>query len=237
MTVDMSLLGLGPAVREVLEREGLPEMFREFVSVNGLRHAQYISTRSPWFQVPVSVGTAPQKRMEELLFVFCNDIGPLVDKGTTDAIYVNWKDLGKLSESQALAFEAIMKEFGRTGMTIRIVPKPHSVGLSFTTDLVGEAWKERAADILWKGLLFGQKVHSMVLAAAGKHARRIELSENQAMCLTLLAQGMSIHDIGESLGMPDNKVMRHLDNARRKLEAHNQTQAIAKAIVLGLMAA
>lgn len=233
----MSLLGLGPAAREVLEREGLPEMFRDFVSANGLRHAQYISTRAPWFSVPVSVGTAPQHRMEQLLFVICNEIGPLVDKGTLDSIYIEWKNLGKLSETQAIALESITKEFGRTGMTIRLVPKPHSVGLSFTTDLVGDEWKAMAAEILWKGLMFGLKVHSMVLAAAGKHGRRIELSDHQAMCLTLLAQGMSVHDIGDSLGMAEHKVMRHLDNAKKKLGAQNHVQAIAKAIVLGLMAA
>mgnify|MGYP001245888545 CR=1 FL=1 len=233
----LSLLGLGPAAREALEREGLPEMFEEFVSAYGLRHAQYISTRAPWFASPVTVGTVPEEKMGNLIPVIFHEIGPLVDKGTSDEIYVNWKDLGKLSEAQAVALDSIMKEFGRTGMSIRLVPKPHSVGLSFTTDVVGDEWKAQAAEVLWKGVIFGHKVHRMVLAAAGRHGRRVELSENQATCLTLLAEGMTVHDISESIGMPESKVMRNLDNARKKLEARNHAHAVAKAIVLGLVAA
>ena len=58
------------------------------------------------------------------------------------------------------------------------------------------------------------------------------LTERERACLNLAAQGLRDSEIAHTLGVSPRTVLFHLGNARRKLEADNRAQMIARAMAL-----
>lgn len=61
------------------------------------------------------------------------------------------------------------------------------------------------------------------------------LSEREIDCLGWSAQGKSTWDIARILEISERTVKFHLSNATRKLRATNRTEAVARAIALGIV--
>ena len=64
---------------------------------------------------------------------------------------------------------------------------------------------------------------------------RVSLTRRERECLLWVAEGKTIADTGEILGISDKTVEKHLATARAKLDALTTTQAMAKALRLGLL--
>jgi DNA-binding CsgD family transcriptional regulator len=67
-------------------------------------------------------------------------------------------------------------------------------------------------------------------AAAGP-----QLSPRERDCLGLVAAGKSDWEISETLGVAETTVISHVQNARRKLSARTRAQAVALALLAGLI--
>jgi len=80
-------------------------------------------------------------------------------------------------------------------------------------------------------------VHSCLGAATrdATLARDFHLSPREAECLRWFADGMSMPDIAETVGIGYRSVRSYLDEATRKLGAANSRQAASIAIRLGLI--
>ncbi len=65
--------------------------------------------------------------------------------------------------------------------------------------------------------------------------RKSLLSPRESETLTWVARGKSTWDIAKILEISEKSVEFHLDSVKRKLQATNRTQAVVKAIVLGLI--
>jgi len=65
--------------------------------------------------------------------------------------------------------------------------------------------------------------------------RRSLLSPREAEALTWVARGKSTWEISRILDLSEKSVEFYLDSCRHKLQATNRTQAVVKAIVLGLI--
>ncbi len=65
--------------------------------------------------------------------------------------------------------------------------------------------------------------------------RRTLLSPREAEALTWVARGKSTWDISRILNISEKSVEFYLDSVKSKLQATNRTQAVVKAIVLGLI--
>ena len=61
------------------------------------------------------------------------------------------------------------------------------------------------------------------------------LSRRERDCMGLVAQGCSDWEISERLGVAEATVISHLQNARRKLGARSRAQAVALALLGGLI--
>ncbi|WP_342627778.1 LuxR family transcriptional regulator [Nguyenibacter vanlangensis] len=65
--------------------------------------------------------------------------------------------------------------------------------------------------------------------------RKTLLSNRESEALSWVARGKSTWDISRILEISEKSVEFYLDSAKRKLQATNRTQAVVKAIVLGLI--
>lgn len=61
------------------------------------------------------------------------------------------------------------------------------------------------------------------------------LTERERTCLVWVAEGKTAHDIAAILAISEATVVFHLKNSIQKLNATNRSQAIAKAVLLGLI--
>jgi DNA-binding CsgD family transcriptional regulator len=62
------------------------------------------------------------------------------------------------------------------------------------------------------------------------------LSPRQVDCLRLAARGQTSVEIAETLGISPRTVDQYIGQACERLKVRNRTQAVAKAIALGLIA-
>jgi DNA-binding CsgD family transcriptional regulator len=65
--------------------------------------------------------------------------------------------------------------------------------------------------------------------------RRSLLSPREAEALTWVARGKSTWEVARILDLSEKSVEFYLDSCKHKLQATNRTQAVVKAIVLGLI--
>ena len=82
------------------------------------------------------------------------------------------------------------------------------------------------------GLVLHLRMMQLTPSAAATHAR---LSPRERDCLGLVAEGRSDWEIGERLGIAETTVISHMQAARRKLGARTRAQAVALALMAGLI--
>lgn len=63
----------------------------------------------------------------------------------------------------------------------------------------------------------------------------IHLTDREQQCLTLAAAGLQAKEIARVLRRKVETVNSHLAKVRKKLDARNTTQAVSKAMTLGLL--
>ena len=74
------------------------------------------------------------------------------------------------------------------------------------------------------------------MANSDKEVANPPLTDRERMCLALLAKGRRIQAIAQMLNIAPVTVEMHLRNARSKLKASTMPQAVAIAIMAGLIA-
>ncbi|MTI18626.1 LuxR family transcriptional regulator [Rhodobacteraceae bacterium RKSG542] len=63
----------------------------------------------------------------------------------------------------------------------------------------------------------------------------VGLTTRELECLHWLAAGMNVQQIADRLGRADATIQNHIATASRKLRANNRTQAVSRAMLLGLI--
>jgi DNA-binding NarL/FixJ family response regulator len=79
-----------------------------------------------------------------------------------------------------------------------------------------------------------ESIPDRLMFAVAQPVRR-ELSEKEKLVLLAASCGLSNHEIGDTLAMPLNTVMDHLQRINNKLAAKNRTHAVALAIREGMI--
>lgn len=72
--------------------------------------------------------------------------------------------------------------------------------------------------------------------AMDRPANGARLSARERDCLSLVATGCSTKRVSDRLSLSDSTVNEYIANARRKLDASSRSEAVAKAVKLGLIA-
>lgn len=167
---------------------------------------------------------------------------PFIDHPLSSNTPINWNDATKPSKERVTADFLLSKasEQGyRNGLTIPL--HSHNSGSALftcTTRRSGEEVGEHIDSLIPELHLIASYLHE----AVGRHVDYArysmvtgKISKRECECLQWTTEGLTTSDIARVLGISESTVTFHLQNAMIKLDASNRQQAIARAIMLGLL--
>lgn len=163
---------------------------------------------------------------------------PTLQKSTLSIAPVDW---GRFEQDDK--FKAVFRDAGDFGITERgiTVPIRGPYGecglLSVTRDCKQEKWEKLTAHVMGKLQMAAVHVHDNVMRSGvlAQSLFRPNLSSREHEILQWAAVGKSQQDIGVILAISHRTVEVHLRSGREKLGALTTTQAVGRAIGLGLI--
>jgi DNA-binding CsgD family transcriptional regulator len=208
----------------------------------GLKHVAYLGINIPRIgkTTPFYSATYTEdwcKHYEHADFV---DIDPVVRLGLTGLLPVDWRNFDYARPPIRTMFGEA-KEFGlgRQGLTIPIRGRgPEAALFSINSDLPDTEWDDLKRHSMRDLQLLANYFHQMVIRVEGGQIPHYEslLSPREKECLQWAAAGKTIWETSEILNVSERAIRLYLDTARHKLECLNKTQAVGKAVALGIVA-
>jgi len=199
----------------------------------GVKHVNYYATGISGSPMPVIVSTYLSEWIslyQERGYFF---IDPVVERADRSGSPMEWDHLSGLEPSQKAFIDLWRQKVGARGISIPLGSTPVVAAISITSDEPVESWNARKSEICWKGMVAGQRIHRMALAARQGKEDPQPLSTVQSDCLAYLAIGMDVSEIGVVLSMREAQVRKNLDEAQRRMNALSHSHAIAKAAAMG----
>lgn len=233
MDAAISCFGFAPNMPTEDVRRELTGMFREFLNENRLTSAEFVSIDCPLLRRDIVVGLTDKDRTITLR----TDAPFLIETMRETNVSVMWPDIENLSEEHQADREALFRKYGQRAMSVRLAPKPYVSNLSVGSDEPKCEWRARSAETLWKCQVFGVAVQKLMFRLHKVKEPKVWLSDLQTSCLSLIATGLSVKTTATVFSLTERRVLEHLDNAQKRLNAHSHSHAVAKAIALGLIAA
>lgn len=167
------------------------------------------------------------------------DIDPLVRRGLTSLMPIDWNGFSQLTPVQSRMFgESREFKIGRQGITFPLLgPHGERAVLSFTSDLSPRDWsdfkREKLADMRLLASLFHRSVMNEL--ADKRTAESVTLTTRERECLLWCAEGKTHAEIAGILGISARTVRYFLDTARAKLNCQNTVQTVVCAMQRGLL--
>lgn len=165
-------------------------------------------------------------------------IDPTLLKAQRSVAPVDWSRLEQDDNFKIVFREA--HDFGitDTGVTIPIRgPYGDIGGLSVTSNLNPEEWRKLKRHAMTDLQHLAANVHDLVMQSNPlmKALSTPQLSSREVEILQWTAAGKSQQDIGDILSISHRTVEVHLRSSRQKLHALTTTQAVGRAIALGIV--
>lgn len=140
-------------------------------------------------------------------------------------------------------FKRVFRDAGDFGITDRgiTVPVRGPYGecglLSVTRDCKSEEWQQLSAHVMGELQMAAVHIHDNVMNSGvlARSLLRPALSSREHEILQWTAVGKSMQDVGDILSISHRTVEVHLRSGREKLGALTTTQAVGRAIGLGLI--
>ncbi len=208
----------------------------------GLTHVAYLGINIPRIgkKTPFYSATYTSdwcKHYEHSNYV---DVDPVVRLGLTGLLPVDWSSFDYSTPRVRKIFgEAVEFGLGRQGLTIPIRGRgPEAALFSINSDLPDCDWSDLKRQSMRDLQLLANYFHQMVIRVEGGQIPHYEslLSPREKECLQWAAAGKTIWETSEILKVSERAVRLYLDTARHKLECLNKTQAVGKAVALGIVA-
>jgi DNA-binding CsgD family transcriptional regulator len=163
---------------------------------------------------------------------------PTLYKSALSIAPVDW---GRFDQDDK--FKRVFRDAGDFGITNRgiTVPVRGPYGecglLSVTRDCKPEEWAKLSAHVMGELQMAAVHIHDNVMRSGvlAKSLLRLALSSRENEILQWVAVGKSQQDIGDILSISHRTVEVHLRSGREKLGALTTTQAVGRAIGLGLI--
>ena len=207
----------------------------------GLKHVAYLGINLPRIgrTAPFYSATYTSdwcKHYEHSDYV---DVDPVVRLGLTGLLPIDWNSFDYSNPLIRRVFgEAGEFGLGRQGLTIPIRGRGPEVALfSVNSDLPDKEWADLKRETMRDLQLLAHYFHHMVIRVEGGQMPHYEalLSRREKECLQWAAAGKTIWETSQILKISERAVRLYLDIARHKLDCLNKTQAVAKAVALGIV--
>ncbi len=165
-------------------------------------------------------------------------IDPTLNEARRSVAPVDWSRLEHNDNFRAVFRDA--HDFGitDTGLTIPVRgPFGDVGGLSVTSDLKPTEWRKLKQNIISDLQQVAANVHDLVMQSNPlmRALSAPQLSTREVEILQWTAAGKSQQDIGDILSISHRTVEVHLRSSRQKLQALTTTQAVGRAIALGIV--
>ena len=169
-----------------------------------------------------------------------SSIDPAINLSFGTTLPINWENIPRRGKRVKELFKDAQKfNIGTTGMTIPIYgPTGFAAMVTVTSDMEVNAWNLHARKIESFLMHLSYKVHKRCLELNGNRYQRVDnksLSLMEVSCLRWIAEGKTMQQAAETMGLGERTVRMHLSSARNKLEAENTVQAVSMMIRGGLL--
>lgn len=238
---------LDAIIRDIVDDAGQPPLdgkatlLIKMAQHLGLQNASYLAVNLPrtthrefYVQFTFSPGWA--EHYEQQGYV---DIDPLVRRGLSSLMPIDWNDVGELNATQTRMFgESREFNIGQQGITFPLLgPNDERAVVTFTSDLPQREWTnfkhEKLGDMRLMASLFHRSVMNEL--SEKKVEAGVSLTGRERECLLWSAEGKTHGEIAGILGISQRTVRFFLDNARRKLNCLNIVQTVVCAMQRGLL--
>ncbi|TPW27362.1 LuxR family transcriptional regulator [Martelella alba] len=212
----------------------MPVLLRQICDLYGLKQAAYfgINRVKPEVHDPYLAVTYSEdwmKHYREMDYVF---IDPVVGKGLTALLPIDWAQFRNDNKRVASFFgNAADYGIGNNGITIPI--RGHALTravFSVTSDLPDREWQSLSVAIQRDFQLIAYYLHQRVEQNENLIVPTVRLAPREIECLKWKSAGKTADQIADILNISERTVHFYIGNAVVKLDAHNATHAVTKAI-------
>jgi DNA-binding CsgD family transcriptional regulator len=232
---------LAPKLDAVKYFEEGSSLLLSAATTHGLKHVAYLGINIPRIGKTAPFYSATYtsewcKHYEHSEYV---NTDPVVKLGLTGLLPIDWSSFDYSNPQIRRIFgEAAEFGLGRQGLTIPIRGRGPEVALfSVNSDLPNKEWVDLKKQSMRDLQLLAHYFHQMVIRVEGGTIPHYEalLSRREKECLQWAAGGKTIWETSQILKISQRAVRLYLDIARHKLDCLNKTQAVAKAVALGIV--
>jgi DNA-binding CsgD family transcriptional regulator len=204
----------------------------------GLTHASYLGVNIPLAKQDVYILTTyTDEWVHQYVSKGYVKIDPVIQLGLRGIMPLDWRDL-RDENATTKRFFGESREFGlgRQGLTIPMRGAHGEIAMfSLNVDMSDRQWAREKRSLIRDFSVLAYHFHNRVLEQYGVQEQDIKLSSKEIEVLKWSAQGKGNQDIADILRISHRTVKFHLECARAKLNTLNTTQAVARAIRLGLI--
>ncbi len=227
------------SIERVEARQGHNSALADIVARYGLSHATYLGVNIPSLTEKslYFVTTYSDQWCQHYVKEDCAKYDPIVRLGLGGILPFDWREARHENKKIKQFFgEASDHGVGSQGLSFPIRGAHGETALfSINSHHSDREWEQLKRTFIRDFQIFAYHYHTHVLSAEGVKFEVTNLSERELECLKWAAGGKTIWETGTILGIANTTVKFYLENARTKLGTVNTTQAVAKAIQLGLL--
>ncbi len=219
--------------------DNLAALWKEMKSLYELTNIAYLGTgiprltdKEPYLSVTYSEDWVQHYKDRNYV-----EVDPVLTEGFKTILPMEWSRFS-VSTPVLKQFFGEANEFGigRHGLTIPIRGRIGERALfSITSDVSLVEWRRMRRHFMRDFQLFGFFAHELILRVEHVMEYQVSLAPQEIRCLHWVALGKTAEETAIILGLSGRTVRFYLENARRKLQVINNTQAVAKAIRLNII--
>ena len=221
-------LNIDDAFKKIRETYGLSHIVYHATNVKGLTES------GPYLRLTYSEDWIERYHEKDYF-----KIDPVVEAAIRNFVPFNWSNLDWSSKSRREFFgDAAAHKVGLSGLSVPIrgIGGEHAI-LSVTSDQNETEWAQFLRDCIGDFQVIANFIHQSIIDAEGvtRMTEIPSLSVRERDTLAYCANGLSTDDIATKFGVSERTVRAFLESARHKLNATNRTNAVSKALSLGLI--
>jgi DNA-binding CsgD family transcriptional regulator len=208
---------------------------------HGLEHAAYLAVNIPRAsrKAPFYSATYSDEWCRHYQHANYVDIDPVVSGGLRGVLPLDWSEFDRADARVRRLFgEAGDAGLGDQGLTFPIRGRGGETALfSINARMAREEWVRFKKRYMPEFQLFAFHLHTSVVQAEGGLDVDFDarLSGRERECLQWAATGKTTWETSVILKISERAVRFYLDSARSKLDCLTKTQAVAKAVALGIV--